>query len=169
MILERRKLMKQDCTKKMISTMLCLILIFLLAGCENENQSYEEGYSNGYEMGFNDGNKKSIAVFSGSFTATVENLLPDYYALTGNTIAVVHFYQDKPFLLHFQEDMTGKLNEGTTYVFEFKTFEVEIPKDEENTDISNYMYSIEVTSYREAEDSETGLQSKSPTVEIKSK
>lgn len=85
------------------------------------------------------------------------------------TIAVVHFFQDKPFLLRFQEDMTGKLVEGTVYVFEFKTFEVELPADEENPDISDYMYSIDVTNYRVAEDSELGLDSITPTVEIISK
>lgn len=76
--------------------------------------------------------QKCYAQFSGSFTASVEQLLPDYFALPGKTIAVVHFFQDKPFLLRFQEDMTGKLVEGTVYVFEFKTFEVELPADEEN-------------------------------------
>ena len=78
-------------------------------------------------------------------------------------------FQDKPFLLRFQEDMTGKLVEGTPYVFEFKTFEVEIPADEENPNISDYMYSIDVTNYRVAEDSERGLESKTPTIEIVSK
>ena len=114
-------------------------------------------------------NKKYFAQFSGSFTASVEQLLPDYFALQGKTIAVVHFFQDKPFLLRFQEDMTGKLVEGTVYVFEFKTFEVELPADEENPDISDYMYSIEVTNYRVAEENEIGLASKLPTVEIVSK
>ena len=114
-------------------------------------------------------NKKYFAQFSGSFTASVEQLLPDYFALPGKTIAVVHFFQDKPFLLRFQEDMTGKLVEGTVYVFEFKTFEVEIPADEKNPDISDYMYSIDVTNYRVAEDSELGLDSITPTVEIISK
>ena len=65
--------------------------------------------------------------------------------------------------------MTGKLVEGTPYVFEFKTFEVELPADEENSDISDYMYSIDVTNYRVAEDSELGLESKMLTVEIVSK
>ena len=114
-------------------------------------------------------NKKYFAQFSGSFTASVEQLLPDYFALPGKTIAVVHFFQDKPFLLRFQEDMTGKLVEGTVYVFEFKTFEVEIPADEKNPEISDYMYSIDVTNYRVAEDGELGLESISPTVEIISK
>lgn len=116
--------------------------------------------------------KKHFAQFSGSFMATVEQLLPDYYALPGKTIAVVHFFQDRPFLLHFQKDLIGELIEGTSYVFEFETFEVELPDDEENpdiSDISDYMYSINVTSYRVAEDDELGLEGKMPTVEIVSK
>ena len=168
--------------KKTIAMVLCLVLVFSLAGCGNNDQSsdthdanYEEGYTAGYEVGYNDGkqqmaeNKKYFAQFSGSFTASVEQLLPDYFALPGKTIAVVHFFQDKPFLLRFQEDMTGKLVEGTVYVFEFKTFEVELPADEENPDISDYMYSIDVTNYRVAEDSECGLKNKAPTIEIVSK
>lgn len=44
--------------------------------------------------------------------------------------------------------LTGKLVvEGTSYVFEFKTFEVKIPVDEEYPDILDYMDSIEVTDY----------------------
>ena len=167
--------------KKIIVTVFCLVLVLLLVGCGNKDQSsdthdanYEEGYIVGYEDGYNDGqqmteSKKCFAQFSGSFTATVEKLLPDYYALPGKTIAVVHFFQDRPFLLHFQKDLTGELIEGTSYVFEFETFEVELPDDEENPDISDYMYSINVTSYRVAEDDELGLEGKMPTVEIVSK
>lgn len=168
--------------KKIIAIVLYLVLILLLVGCGNNDQSSdthdtncEEGYTAGYEAGYNDGKqqmteyKKCFARFSGAFTVTVEQLLPDYYALPGKTIAVVHFFQDRPFLLHFQEDLTGKLVEGTSYVFEFKTFEVELPADEENPDISDYMYSVDVTNYRVAEDSEIGLKSKAPTVEIVSK
>lgn len=113
--------------------------------------------------------KNVFAQFSGSFTATVEQLLPDYYALPGKTIAVVHFFQDRPFLLHFQKDLTGELLEGTSYVFEFEPFEVELSEDEENPDISDHMYSINVTGYRVAEDDELGSDSKMPTVEIVSR
>lgn len=168
--------------KKFIAIVLCLVLVLSLVGCGNNNQSsdthdtnYEEGYTAGYEDGYNDGkqqmteNKKCFAQFSGAFTATVEQLLTDYYVAPGKTIAVVHFFQDRPFLLWFQEDLTGELVEGTPYVFEFKTFEVELPADEENPDISDYMYSIEVTNYRVAEENEIGLASKLPTVEIVSK
>ena len=168
--------------KKTIAMVLCLMLTLSFVGCGNKNQNsdthdanYEEGYTAGYEAGYNDGkqqmteNKKCFAQFSGAFTATVEQLLPDDYAFSDKTIAVVHFFQDRPFLLCFQEDLTDKLVEGTSYVFEFKTFEVEIPADKENPDISDYMYSIDVTNYRVAEESEIGLESKTPTVEIVSK
>ena len=168
--------------KKRATIVLGLALILTLVGCGNNAQSsdahnaeYEEGYAAGYEAGYNDGkqqmteSQKHFAQFSGSFTATVEQLLPDYYALPGKTVAVVHFFQDRPFLLHFQKDLTGELIEGTAYVFEFETFEVELPDDEENPNISDYMYSINVTNYRVAEDDELGLEGKMPTVEIVSK
>ena len=165
--------------KKMIAMVLCLVLVFSLAGCGNNDQSsdmhdanYEEGYTAGYETGYNDGKQqmtdpqKCYAQFSGSFTAAVEQLLPDYCALPGKTIAVVHFFQDRPFFLYFQNDLTGEIIEGTPYVFEFEAFEAEIPNDEENPELSDYMYSINVTSYRIAEDGELGVDSKMPTVEI---
>ena len=168
--------------KKTIARGLCLALMLSLSGCgtiiqssNTHDASYEKGYSAGYEAGYHDGkqqvsgNEKHLAQFSGAFTATVEQLLPDYYALPGKTIAVVHFFQDKPFLLHFQKDLTGELIEGTSYVFEFETFEVELSEDEEDPDISDYMYSINVTSYRVAEDQELGTDSKMPTVEIVSR
>ena len=168
--------------KKMIASVLCLVLVLSFSGCgmnvqssDTRDASYEEGYAVGYKAGLHDGeqqatgDKKYFAQFSGSFTATVEQLLPDYYALPGKTIAVVHFFQDKPFLLHFQKDMTGELVEGTSYVFAFETFEVELPEDEKDPDISDYMYSINVISYRVAADDELGMDSNVPTVEIASK
>ena len=112
--------------KKRAIIVLCLALVLTLIGCGNNAQSsdehnaeYEEGYTAGYEAGYHDGeeqatgNEKHFAQFSGSFTATVEQILPDYYALPGKTVAVVHFFQDRPFLLHFQKDLTGELIEGT--------------------------------------------------------
>ncbi len=102
--------------------------------------------------------------FSGSFTATVEKLLPDYCALPGNTVAVVHFFQSLPFLLRFGEDMTGKLAEGVSYVFDFAPFEVLVPDTEEAPAIEDYMYRIRVTSFREASADEVGMGSVLPTM-----
>ena len=93
--------------KKRATIVLGLVLILTLVGCGNNAQSsdahnaeYEEGYAAGYEAGYNDGkqqmteSQKHFAQFSGSFTATVEQLLPDYYALPGKTVAVVQFFQN---------------------------------------------------------------------------
>ena len=84
--------------KKGAIIVLCLALVLTLIGCRNNAQSsdehnaeYEEGYTAGYEAGYHDGeeqatgNEKHFAQFSGSFTATVEQILPDYYALPGKT------------------------------------------------------------------------------------
>lgn len=165
--------------KKITSLLLCIMLMTSLSGCGKDvresapsNTGYEEGYNAGYEEGYDkgmqskDGSKKRYAKFSGSFTATVEQLLPDYCALPGKTIAVVHFFQERPFLLYFQDDMTDKLTVGTAYVFEFQQFEVMLADDIEYPSISNYMYSIYVTNYRIAKDNEIGLESKTATVEI---
>lgn len=51
--------------KKIIAMVLCLVLVFSLAGCGNNDQSsdthdanYEEGYTAGYEVGYNDGKQQ---------------------------------------------------------------------------------------------------------------
>ena len=137
---------------------------------EGRKAGYEEGYAAGKQDGLKEGSSsgtsgRKFARFSGSFTASVGTLIPDYYALPGNSVAVVHFFQDGPFLLRFNEDMTGKLTEGLAYVFEFQTFEVQIPDDVQYPDIKDYMNYISVTGFRLAEEGEMGLQSKTPDVE----
>lgn len=139
--------------KKMIAGILCLVLALSLSGCGTNAQSsdtcnanYEEGYTAGYEAGYHDGKQqvsrkwKAICTVFGFFYSYCWAAPADYYALPGKTIAVVHFFQDRPFLLHFQKDLTGELIEGTSYVFEFETFQVELPEDEEDLDILDYMY-----------------------------
>ena len=51
--------------KKIIAMVLCLVLVFSLARCGNNDQSsdthdanYEEGYTAGYEAGYNDGKQQ---------------------------------------------------------------------------------------------------------------
>ncbi len=158
--------------KKIISLVLCFILVFSLAGCGGNggSGSYSAAYEEGYDAGYKEGMKANAGVkkakFSGEFTASVEMLIPDYYARPGNTVAVVHFFQDRPFLLFFSEDMSGKLEEGKAYVFEFLTFDVDIPDSESHPDIKDYMEYIEVSGYRLASDDEKGLASKTADMEV---
>lgn len=139
---------------------------------------YDTGHIAGYEEGYQAGLKEAkddsenilsvrTVTFSGAFTATVEKLLPDYFALSGNTVAVVHYFQCAPFLIRFDEDMSDKLEEGKTYVFDFEPFEVNVTSDNEYPDIQDYMYSIHVTAYHIAEENETGLNSISARIQYK--
>ena len=48
--------------------------------------------------------------------------------------------------------MTGKLVEGTVYVFEFKTFEVEIPADQKKNHIFWIFYLKDINYYSVEED-----------------
>lgn len=160
---------------------LIALATLVLCGCSakrSEEQlasAYSDGYTEGYntaytEMGARNSNVTLCdgitAEFSGRFTATVEKLIPDYCALPGNTVAVVHFFQDMPFLLRFDEDMTDKLVEGQTYVFDFAPFTVSVTDTDSQPQIEDYMYQIRVANYRLAEENETGMQSFLPDVDF---
>lgn len=138
---------------------------------EGKKAGYDEGYKVGKEDGIKEGKSsgssaQKYARFSGSFTASVIKLTEDGYALPGNTVAVVHFFQDGPFLLRFYEDVTGKLVEGKAYVFSFQPFDVAIPGEVQYPDIKDYASSIEITGYRAAKDDEMGMQSVLPAIDI---
>lgn len=162
--------------KKILIFVLSAVLLFTACGAPAQEETadmdvlideayrsgYQEGFDKGYEEGHMDGLRENDAIgtatFSGCFTATVEKLTPDYNVMPGNTLALVHFFQSMPFLLHFQEDMTGQLIEGETYVFDFEPFTVNYPMDE-SLWIENYMYQIHVTSFRVAAENERGMES----------
>ncbi len=137
---------------------------------EGKKAGYDEGYAAGKEDGIKEGKAsgsagQKYARFSGSFTATVEKILPDYSVMPDNVL-LVHLFQDGPFLIRFDEPMTGKFQEGKAYVFDFRTFEAPIPGDAQYADIKDHATSIEIVGYRAAKDDEMGLASKLPTVDI---
>ena len=135
-----------------------------------KDEGYQTGYDEGHMAGIEEGKASAASVqkyarFSGSFTATVEKILPDYSVMPDNVL-LVHMFQDGPFLIRFDEPMTGKFQEGKAYVFDFLTFEAPIPGDAQYADIKDHATSIEITGYRAAKDDEMGLASKLPTVDI---
>lgn len=158
-------------------------LTLLFTGCAGRTaadedaaaEAYQVGYETGYADGYRDGvrltelaqaeaeaAKEQTVTFSGSFTATVGTLIPDYCALPGTPVAVLHFFQDGPFLLNFHEDMTGKLEPGETYVFTFEPFDVTVPSDVQYLSIEDYMDKVKIISYRIAEEGETGVNNIMP-------
>ena len=57
--------------KKMITSVLCLVLVFSLSGCgtnvqssDTHDASYEEGYIAGYEAGHHDGEQQNKKCFA---------------------------------------------------------------------------------------------------------
>ena len=135
-----------------------------------KDEGYQTGYDEGHMAGVEEGkasaaSAQKYARFSGSFTATVEKILPDYSVMPDNVL-LVHMFQDGPFLIRFNEPMTGTFQEGKAYVFDFLTFEAPIPGDAQYADIKDHATSIEITGYRAAKDDEMGLASKLPTVDI---
>lgn len=61
-----------------LMSIICLILIFSVFGCENNNQSiddsYKEGYSAGYEAGFDDRTKNILHSFQDRLLLLLKNL-----------------------------------------------------------------------------------------------
>ena len=135
-----------------------------------KDEGYQTGYDEGHMAGVEEGkasaaSAQKYARFSGSFTATVEKILPDYSVMPDNVL-LVHMFQDGPFLIRFDEPVTGKFQEGKAYVFDFLTFEAPIPGDAQYADIKDHATSIEITGYRAAKDDEMGLAGKLPTIDI---
>ncbi len=135
-----------------------------------KDEGYQTGYDEGHMAGVEEGKASAASVqkyarFSGSFTATVEKILPDYSVMPDNVL-LVHMFQDGPFLIRFDEPMTGKFQEGKAYVFDFRTFEAPIPGDAQYADIKDHATSIEIVGYRAAKDDEMGLAGELPTVDI---
>lgn len=114
-----------------------LTVLAAISGCVHQ-PSYQSGYDAGYregeafyQSGFNDGydagcreadaaqsaDKTEVEV-SGSFTATVRALIPDYVmdSVTPRA-AVVTLFQDEPFVLKLNETICSQLEEGETYTF----------------------------------------------------
>ena len=104
--------------KKMATIVLGLMLVLTLVGCGNNAQSsdahnaeYEEGYAAGYEAGYNDGkqqiaeSKKHFAQFSGSFMATVEQLLPRLLCASGKNNRRCSLLSRQAFFASFPEGL----------------------------------------------------------------
>ena len=98
------------------------ILSAALCGCVHQpsyDSGYDDGYSAGYQQGINAQTSGETEVkVSGSFTATVRALIPDYVADSVTPrAAVVTLFQDGSFVLKLDEEICSQLEEGETYTF----------------------------------------------------
>ena len=103
-------------------------------------------------------------LLSGTFTATVRGLIPDY--VTDDTtpaMAVVTLFQCPPFLIYTGE-FTEQLEAGETYVFEIRPEELEITAEEyeinaPDPELVFPKYNLRLAGFRESTESDWGLDS----------
>lgn len=139
---------------------------------EVNSSDYDKGYQKGYEDGFaecqmqtkpNDLSSELTVNVTGSFTATVRKLIPDYVSEPGNTAAVVTLFQSGPFVLKLSAEMCEQLEEGQTYTFIVKEEETALPSyllwtnDNSISWDALILRKISVSDVRTAEDDEYGM------------
>lgn len=97
-------------------------------------------------------------LISGSFPATVRDLIPDY-SLNETTlnVAVISLFQCGPFTVYVGEEMAAELQVGETYVFEIVEMEVEKVTNSTDPQTVIPLYHLRIKSARIAEESERGL------------
>ncbi|MBR3419831.1 MAG: hypothetical protein IKG82_14180 [Oscillospiraceae bacterium] len=104
------------------------------------------------------------SVVSGSFTATVRKLIPDYVSDAETPrAAVVTLFQDGPFVIQLDEHLCTKLQEDKTYTFIVGKQDAELCQWEYTNggfvqQIALIEQKIRVTDVREATEDEYGLE-----------
>lgn len=169
--------------KKIFNVMLVSCIVFTFLGCGAVNsggtnnsdvisevktdvaeddsvQEYAEENTDGKNTAEQTESKTQI---SGSFTATVRDIIPDY-VLDDTTplMGVLTLFQDSPFTVYLGENLVSKVEIGETYVFTIETVSVEDSVDEVmsmSVPSLFYTYGLKIVDVRPAEESETGLDS----------
>ena len=130
------------------------LLLLTLTACSNvSNNDVNTSFD-----GQSESKENSVKVYevSGSFTATVEDLLPDYGVDDSIGWAVVHEFQGPSYLLHVRYLDTDSMEIGKTYVFDV----VPIPVVLNGLTLpDNSLARGSLSGFREAKEGETGLNS----------
>lgn len=159
-------------------TSMCLLLALLLTGCggvskEDYDAVVRERDALETEMQaaqtelqeLRDQTEMVAVRVTGTFTATVSDLIPDYVT-DGETprMAVVRLFQCAPFTI-YTADLTQDLEVGETYVFEVKDKYTEITREEYETksllnpETAVSFYNLWISCFRPAEEKDCGLDS----------
>lgn len=106
-----------------VISLISLTVITAINKDKVNESSYQSGYSDGYEEGY----QKNLTIIyadgvevkvSGSFTATVRELMPDYMlGLDIPKYAVITLFQDGPIMIPLDEEICRELKVGETYTF----------------------------------------------------
>lgn len=108
-----------------IVALISLTVITAINKDKVNESSYQAGYNDGYETGYQENiiilpetDVEMKVQVSGSFTAAVRAIMPDYVLYDEiPTVAVVSLYQDYPFLLYLDEEICRELEVGKAYTF----------------------------------------------------
>lgn len=164
--------------KKMLNMVLVLGITFTFFGCGTANSAGTHNSDVISEVQIDEAEDDSVQEYaeentaeqtesktqiSGSFTATVRDIIPDY-VLDDTTplMGVLTLFQDTPFTVYLGENLVSKVEIGETYVFTIETVSVEDSVDEVmsmSVPSLFYTYGLKIVDVRPAEESETGLDS----------
>ncbi len=159
--------------KRILNLSFVCCLIFMLTGCGSgiSEEQYHQVCAERdallaeiQELQKNIPDEDTIPVLiSGTFTATVRDLIPDYVVDdTTLHVAVVTPFQDAPFALYVG-DLAEQLETGEIYVFEVEPKEVEITLQEYKRGIPFFSEAVEryhltVSGFRVAGEEDYGLE-----------
>ncbi len=162
--------------KKVGLWLLVGVMLFSLAGCGNSaevNNDYnsllaeKETLQSQYDDLLSTTRETTMTI-SGTFTATVRQLIPDYVqSETENGAAVVTGFQSPPFVVRLGDDKIAQLKVGKTYKFEIVEAKVTTTKAQAeavSTDpaVLIPMYNLRVSSV--VETTENGLNANDLTI-----
>lgn len=113
---------------------------------------------------------KEQAMLTGSFTAQVRGVLPDYVIYEEEpNMAIVTAFEEFPFIIYVGTERASQMVVGETYVFTFEPTPVDFTQEELETMSLQYVYQktggLVITDYRIANLNEKWTGSLRPTIE----
>ena len=173
------------CVKKISALMLLLVIVVSLASCGNASGSAnnsplppDEALQSDYNFllaekealqsefdairaerdALLSKNEKNPVTISGSFTATVQLLIPDY-VLDDVTpsVAVVTSFQSQPFTVYLGKDLASQIEVGESYEFEIEEKNVSLTQEQLEAvstapEVAIPLYNLKVISVVEVKD-----------------
>ncbi len=135
--------------RKGLVLLVSLMCVLALVGCGKDN--------------------KKQAMLTGSFTAQVRGVIPDYVMDEKPRIAIVTEFHGFPFLIHVGTEIGSQLVEGEIYVFTFEPMPVNYSKEDLDSvslkAMNEKSRGFVITDFRLANEDEIGLSSLRPTIE----